>query len=70
MILPIRQSELNAVGYMGNFTDLNWNDRKMVATMVCNSVGRHNDAFLLEINNPNAVRGITYVYDTDFRAGR
>jgi hypothetical protein len=55
---------------MGNFTDLNWNDRKMVATMVCNSVGRHDDAFLLEINNPNAVRGITYVYDTDFRAGR
>ena len=70
MILPIRQSELNAVGYQGNFTDLNWDDRKMVATMVLNSVGRHQDAFLLGINNPNAVRGITYIYDTNFRAGR
>jgi hypothetical protein len=31
--------------------------------MTLNRVGRKSDAFLLEINNVNAVRGITYVAD-------
>lgn len=71
MILPIRQSELNAVGFTGYFPSLSWNQRKQVATLVLNRVGRTQDAFLLEINNVNAVRGITYVADVPpLRAGR
>lgn len=63
MTLPIRQSELNAVGFAGYFPALNYNQRKQVAAMTLNRVGRKSDAFLLEINNVNAVRGITYVAD-------
>ena len=71
MTLPIRQSELNAIGFTGYFPALSWNERKMVATMVLNRVGRRQDAFLLEINNVNAVNGITYVADVPpLRAGR
>ena len=69
MILPIRQSELNAAGYNGNFPALNWRDRRDVATRTLLAVGRVQDAYLLEINNMNAVRGITYVADTPLRAG-
>ena len=63
MILPIRQSELNAVGFTGYLPALGYNERKQVAAMTLNRVGRKSDAFLLEINNVNAVRGITYVAD-------
>ena len=71
MTLPIRQSELNAVGFTGYFPALSWNQRKQIATLTLNRVGRTQDAFLLEINNVNAVRGITYVADVPpLRAGR
>ena len=71
MTLPIRQSELNAVGFTGYFPALDYRQRKEVAAMTLNRVGRRQDAFLLEINNVNAVRGITYVDDTTpLRAGR
>lgn len=71
MTLPIRQSELNAVGFAGYFPALNYNERKQVAAMTLSRVGRKSDAFLLEINNVNAVRGITYVADVPpLRAGR
>ena len=71
MSLPIRQSELNAVGFTGYFPALDYRQRKEVAAMTLNKVGRRQDAFLLEINNVNAVRGITYVADTTpLRAGR
>jgi len=71
MTLPIRQSELNKVGFTGYFPALSWNQRKQVAALTLNAVGRMQDAFLLEINNVNAVRGITYVADVPpLRAGR
>ena len=71
MTLPIRQSELNVVGFTGYFPALDYRQRKEVAAMTLNKVGRRQDAFLLEINNVNAVRGITYVADTTpLRAGR
>mgnify|MGYP000081173087 FL=1 len=71
MTLPIRQSELNAVGFTGYFPALSWRQRKEVAAMTLNRVGRRQDAFLLEINNVNAVQGITYVADVPpLRAGR
>jgi hypothetical protein len=71
MTLPIRQSELNAVGFTGYFPALDYRQRKEVAAMTLNKVGRRQDAFLLEINNVNAVRGITYIADTTpLRAGR
>lgn len=71
MTLPIRQSELNAVGFTGYFPALDYRQRKEVAAMTLNRVGRRQDAFLLETNNVNAVRGITYVADTTpLRAGR
>jgi len=71
MTLPIRQSELNAVGFTGYFPALDYRQRKEVAAMTLNRVGRRQDAFLLEINNVNAVRGIIYVADTTpLRAGR
>ena len=71
MTLPIRQSELNAVGFTGYFPALSWRDRKEVAALTLNRVCRRQDAFLLEINNVNAVRGITYVaYVPPLRAGR
>ena len=42
-----------------------------VAALTLNRVGRTQDAFLLEINNVNAVQGITYVADVPpLRAGR
>jgi len=47
----------------GYFPALSWNQRKQVAALTLNAVGRTQDAFLLEINNVNAVRGITYVAD-------
>jgi dihydrodipicolinate synthase/N-acetylneuraminate lyase len=71
MTLPIRQSELNAAGFTGYFPALSWRNRKEVAALTLNRVGRRQDAFLLEINNVNAVRGITYVADVPpLRAGR
>ena len=71
MTLPIRQSELNAAGFTGYFPALDWRQRRDIAAMTLNRVGRKEDAFLLEINNVNAVRGITYVADVPpLRAGR
>ena len=71
MTLPIRQSELNAVGFTGYFPALDWNQRKQIAAMTLNRVGRKSEALLLEINNVTAVRGITYVADVPpLRAGR
>ena len=67
MNIPIRQSELNRVGFAGDFTRLGYYQRKRVAALTLNAVGRQEEAFLLEINNPNAVSGITYVNDTPSR---
>jgi hypothetical protein len=72
MTIPIRQSELNAVGFPEYFPALNWRDRRNVAAMTLRRLGRNQEAFLLEINNMNAVSGITYIADTKpiLRAGR
>lgn len=69
MTLPIRQSELLAAGFAGDFSRLPWRDRRDVATTTLLAVGRTREAYLLEINNLNAVRGITYVADVPLRAG-
>jgi hypothetical protein len=65
--IPIRQTELNRAGFSGDFTRLGYYQRKRVAALTLNAVGRKQEAFLLEINNPNAVSGITYVDDTPSR---
>ena len=67
MNIPIRQSELNRAGFTGDFPRLAYYERKRVAALTLNAVGRQQEAFLLEINNPNAVSGITYVNDTPSR---
>ena len=69
MTLPVRQSELNAAGFTGDFSSLDWRGRRDVATRALLAVGRTQDAYLLEINNLNAIRGITYVADTPQRTG-
>lgn len=68
-MIAIRQSELNRIGFTGNFNLLRREDRKKIAALTLSAVGRTQEAFLLEINNPNAVASITYVNDTPLRAG-
>lgn len=63
MTIAIRQSTLNALGMRQDFPRLSWRERRNVATAVLLATGRRQDAFLLEINNPIAVRSITYVAD-------
>lgn len=63
MTIAIKQSTLNALGMTQDFPNLSWRDRRNVATEVLLATGRKQDAFLLEINNPVAVRSITYVAD-------
>lgn len=63
MTIAIRQSTLNALGMRQDFSRLSWRERRNVATAVLLATGRRQDAFLLEINNPIAVRSITYVAD-------
>ena len=63
MTIAIRQSTLNALGMRQDFSRLSWRERRNVATAVLLATGREQDAFLLEINNPIAVRSITYVAD-------
>lgn len=63
MTITIRQSALNALGMRQDFPRLSWRERRNVATAVLLATGRRQDAFLLEINNPIAVRSITYVAD-------
>jgi hypothetical protein len=62
--IPIRQSELDAAG-LGNvrFASLGYHDRKSVASQVLLAAGRRQEAFLIQINNPNAVASIVYVDD-------
>ena len=67
MTIPIRQSELNASGFAGNFPMLSWSERRDTATRTLLRLGRSREAMLLEINNPNAIRGITYINDTPLR---
>ena len=67
MTIPIRQSELNASGFAGNFPMLSWSERRDTATQTLLRLGRSREAMLLEINNPNAIRGITYINDTPLR---
>lgn len=64
MNIFIRQSELNRTGYTGHFPSLGYYERKRVAANTLVALGRTEDAFLLEINNPTAVSGITYIDDT------
>lgn len=64
MTIAIRQSTLNALGMTQDFPKLRWRERRDVATQVLLATGQKRDAFLLEINNPVAVRSITYVADT------
>lgn len=63
MTIAIRQSTLNALGMRQDFSRLSWRERRNVATAVLLATGREQDAFLLEINNPIAVRSIMYVAD-------
>lgn len=63
MTIAIRQSTLNALGMRQDFSRLSWRERRNVAAAVLLATGRRQDAFLLEINNPIAVRSITYVAD-------
>jgi hypothetical protein len=70
MTIAIRQSTLNALGMTQDFPNLRWRERRDVTTAVLLATGRKQDAFLLEINNPVAVRSITYVLDeTPLAAG-
>lgn len=64
MNIPIRQTELNRIGFTGDFNALRYYDRKNIATLALNAAGRTFEAKLLEINNTNAIAGITYVRDT------
>lgn len=70
MNIPIRQTELNRIGFTGDFNALRYYDRKNVAALALNAAGRKQEAFLLEINNPNAIAGITYILDTPLRPTR
>jgi hypothetical protein len=63
MTIAIRQSTLNALGMTQDFPRLSWRERRNVATAVLLQTGRRQEAFLLEINNPIAIRSITYVAD-------
>lgn len=63
MNIPIRQTELERAGFNGHFPSLSYYERKRVAALTLNAMGRSQEAYLLEINNPNAVSGITYVDD-------
>lgn len=69
MTLLVHQSELNAAGFNGDFSRLDWRSRRDVAARTLLAVGREREAYLLEINNLNAIRGITYVADTPLRTG-
>ncbi len=69
-MISIRQSELNRVGFTGDFNALRYYERKRIAALALNAVGRNQEAFLLEINNPNAVGSIVYVNDTPLRTSR
>ncbi len=66
MTIPIHQSELNAVGFPGYFPNLPYSQRIKVAAAVLDRVGRDEEAFLLQINNFNAIQGIVYVADVPF----
>lgn len=68
MTIEIRQSDLNRVGFRGDFSSLRRPDKARVAAMAMLATGRSRQAFLLEINNPGAIAGIVYVPDTH-RAG-
>jgi len=62
MIL-IRQSELNRLGYSGNFATATWLVRRNLASLVLRARGDIQTALLLELNNPVAIAKITYVND-------
>ncbi len=62
MIL-IRKSELQALGFFGNFEDLNWLTRRNLSALVLRNRGDVAGALLLELNNPNAIAKITFVND-------
>lgn len=66
----IRQSELNRVGFGGNFMTLRYYEKKRIAALTLSAVGRVSEATLLELNNPNAVASITYINDTPLRPVR
>jgi hypothetical protein len=70
MTIPIRQSELNATGEQVIFPNLSWSGRRDTAARVLRRVGRNKEAFLLEINNVNAIAGITYVNDSPIAVRR
>lgn len=70
MNIPIRQSELNRIAFAGNFNALPYYTRKNIAALALNAAGRRQEAFLLEINNPNAIAGITYILDAPLRPAR
>ena len=61
--IEIRQSELNLIRFPGHFPSLGWNDRKRIASAALSAAGRRNEAFLIQINNPNAIASIVYVDD-------
>jgi hypothetical protein len=63
MIL-IRQSELNAAGFRGDFPSSDMRTQRNWASIVCRNRGDNDQAFMLEMNNVLAISKITYVNDT------
>ena len=63
MGIRVSQSELLAIGFDGDFPSLGFYDKARVAARALLNSGRERDAFLLEINNPSAIAGLTYVAD-------
>lgn len=63
MTIEIRQSDLERIGFQGDFAALRRPEKAQVAAMALHATGRSRQAFLLEINNPGAIAGIVYVPD-------
>ena len=62
MIL-IRQSELDALGFCGDFPTSDWRTKRTWAAAVCHNRDDSTTAFMIEMNNVVAIAKITYVND-------
>lgn len=60
MTIEITDAMLAAIGFSGRFDLLPYYERKRVASLALDAAGRRREAFLLEINNPNAVSAVVY----------
>jgi len=61
MTIPVYQSDLNRMGITIPWGNISRPDRQRIASIALRERGDNRTAFLLEINNPNAVAAITYV---------